>query len=86
MADRRVTQTGKDDDGDITRLCNPGEDWSPRSKAGAILDIEDKTHSYHVEEAGYKSTIYVVEVGGVKHLKTYADETSKNNLDNLEDC
>ena len=46
MADRRVTASGKDRDGDITRLCNGGEYWSPRSKANAISDIESKTHSY----------------------------------------
>ena len=43
MADRRVTATGKDSDGDITRLCNSGELWSPRSKADAVNDIENRT-------------------------------------------
>ena len=40
MADRRVTHTGKDGDGDITRLCYPGQSWSPRSKANAIEPIK----------------------------------------------
>jgi len=30
MADRQVTQSRKDSDGDILALCNPGEYWSPR--------------------------------------------------------
>jgi|GEM_PF-487966 len=86
MADRRVTQTGKDTDGDITSLCRPGEYWSPRRKADAIADIENRTHRYFVNEAGYESEVHVVERGGRKHLRTYADATSKNNLDNLPNC
>ncbi len=50
MALRRVTATGKDRDGDITKLCNGGMSWSPRSKASAIDDIESKLHSYYVED------------------------------------
>lgn len=83
MADRRVTRTGKDSDGDITSLCNPGEWWSPRIKAEAISDIKTGAHSYYVDEAGYRSDVYVTSDG---HLKTQADATSKNNLDNLPDC
>lgn len=86
MADRRVTASGKDRDGDITRLCNSGEYWSPRSKADAISDIESKTHSYFVDRAGYRTDIHVVNEGGKKYLRTSADKTSQNNLDNLPDC
>lgn len=73
-------------DGDITRLCNGGEYWSPRSKADAISDIESRTHSYFVDRAGYRTDIHVVNEGGKKYLRTYADQTSQNNLDNLPDC
>lgn len=83
MADRRVRQTGKDEDGDITSLCNTGEWWSPRAKADATSDIRSGAHSYYVEEAGYRSDVHVTSDG---HLRTDADETSKNNLDNLPDC
>ena len=86
MADRRVTATGKDSDGDITRLCNSGELWSPRSKADAVRDIETKTHSYYVDRAGHRSEVHVVTVGSKKHLRTNADKTSDNNLDNLPNC
>lgn len=48
MAQRPVTQTKKDRDGDILALCNPGEPWSPRDKTGAIYDIEHGIHSYYV--------------------------------------
>lgn len=40
MAKRYVYKTGKDSDGDITKLCNENAAWSPRLKAGAISDIE----------------------------------------------
>lgn len=84
MADRRVTKTGKDDDGDITKLC--GSSWS-RSKALAIDDIETGNHSYYVNEAGYRTNVHVYTGAyGIKHLRTTADPASKNNLDNLPPC
>lgn len=86
MADRRVTATGKDADGDITKLCNGGESWSPRAKADAVRDIETKAHSYYVDRAGHRTEVHVVERGGKKYLRTDADSSSRNNLDNLPDC
>lgn len=86
MADRRVRQTGKDDEGDITQLCNDTAAWSPRRRDDAIRDIETSAHTYYVEEAGYRSEISVATRSGRKYLRTYADATSKNNLDNLPDC
>lgn len=83
MADRRVRQTGKDEDGDITSLCNVGESWSPRTKADAVNDIRIRIHSYYVQEAGNRSEVIVTSDG---HLKTLADTTSANNLDSLPDC
>ena len=84
MSDRRVTETGKDSESDITKLCGP---WGSRSKALAISDIESGSHTYYVNEAGYRSDVHVYTgTGGKKHLRTYADDTSKNNLDNLPDC
>ena len=87
MAERDVTQTGKDRDGDITRLCNPGEQWSPRSKAAAIRDIDDKVHSYFaVGPAGNRTPIHVVNGPTGKYLRTNWDGTERNNLDDLPDC
>lgn len=83
MADRRVKKTGKDSDGDITKLCG---DWGSRSKALAISDIEDSTHTYYVREAGYRSDVHVAGTGNSKYLRTYADSVSANNLDNLPNC
>ena len=86
MADRRVTRTGKDNDGDITKLCNSAANWSPRTRAVAVRDIENGDHTYYVDEAGSRTNVRVVTVNGKKHLRTTADKTSKNNLDNLPDC
>ena len=88
MADRRVTKSGKDPDGDITALCNPSEtSWSPRLKANAIQDIEDGTHSYYAQTAmGRRVDIRVVDVPTGKYLRTDKDQTSTNNLDDLPDC
>ena len=87
MADRAVFKTGKDQDGDITKLCNSGQAWSPRSKANAISDIENKVHTYYVPWKSGRTEIRVVNdrVKG-KYLRTDRDNTSKNNLDDLPDC
>lgn len=87
MADRRVRQTAKDRDGDITSLCNGGETWSPRSKSLAIADIDSGAHRYYVREEGEGAWVVVYTASdGRKHLKTTADRSSKNNLDNLPNC
>ena len=86
MSDRAVYKTGKDGDGDITRLCNSGEYWSPRSKANAINDIETGTHSYYVPWQNGRTNIRVVQGPNGKYLRTDRDNTSRNNLDDLPDC
>lgn len=87
MAERRVTASGKDDDDDITSLCNDGEFWSPCAKADAIRDIERGTHEYYtLDRAGNRAVVYVVMRNGKKHLTTSPDGSTANNLDNLPDC
>lgn len=87
MADRQVTRSGKDKDGDITKLCNSNEWWSPRMKNDAISDIENRTHSYYTTTPGGKrANIIVVKAGSGKYLRTDQDTTTTNNLDNLPDC
>ncbi|MDE2839863.1 MAG: DUF3892 domain-containing protein [Chloroflexota bacterium] len=87
MADRAVTRSGKDRDGDITKLCNVGSFWSPRSKWGAIQDIESGLHRYYVPWADGRSTwIRVVNGPTGKYLRTDKDSTTRNNLDDLPDC
>ena len=86
MADRAVRKTGKAPDGDITSLCNDGDFWSPRSKAGAISDIEQGTHTYHVPWMDGRTEIRVVPGPTGKYLRTDRDSTTRNNLDDLPDC
>lgn len=88
MTDRRVIASGKDSDGDITKLCHAGEIWSPRSKADAIDDIESKRHTYYVKDSLNRRAD--VHVAGTtltgKYLRTDPDSSCSNNLDNLPDC
>ena len=86
MAKRQVTHSGKDKDGDITKLCNPGANWSPRKKADVINDIEKREHKYFVLVALREVEILVVKGPTGKYLRTSRDNTSPNNLDNLPDC
>jgi hypothetical protein len=86
MADRAVTKTGKDSDGDITSLCNDGQPWSPRSKADAIADIDGGSHTYYVPWRNGRTEINVVDGPTGKYLRTDADDTERNNLDDLPDC
>jgi hypothetical protein len=87
MADRAVTQSGKDADGDITKLCQPSASWSPRYKADAIDDIESGAHTYYVNwKIAGRSEIRVVNGATGKYLRTDRDDTTSNNLDDLPDC
>ncbi len=86
MADRRVTLSRKDPDGDISALCNPGELWSPRLKANVITDIESGVHTYYVLSAGNRVRVHVLRGVTGKYLRTSPDLISHNNLDDLPDC
>ncbi len=84
MADRKVTRTGKDSEGDITKLCGS---WGQESKAIAIRQIDNRTTSYYVQQPGCgRSEIHVVNGPTGKYLRSDPDTTSDNNLDNLPDC
>ncbi len=87
MAKRYVNATGKNTQGDITKLCNAGQTWSPRTKADAIGDIDGGIHEYWVNWASSPETrIRVVQGATGKYLRTDRDTTSRNNLDDLPDC
>ena len=87
MADRQVSATRKDNDGDILALCNSAGYWSPRSKADAINDIESGLHTYHVLwQGGRRTEVRVVNGRFGKYLRTDWDDTPRNNLDDLPDC
>ena len=86
MADRQVTATGKDRDGDITRLCNGGA-WGSVTKATAINEIDGRVHTYYVRQPGTaRADVRVVNGVHGKYLRTDSDAAPQNNLDNLTDC
>ena len=62
MADRRVTRTGKDRDGDITALCGV---WGRTSTADAIREIDYRVHTYYVQDA-YSRRANILVVNGPK--------------------
>lgn len=90
MADRRVTQSRKDKDGDITALCNPdfSGSWSPRFKDDAIADIENGDHTYYVLQGDEtRAEIQVInDQKKGKYLRTHPDQVVDNNLDELPGC
>lgn len=85
MAERRVTKSGKDREGDITSLCGS---WGKENKDSVIRQLEASppTHRYYVEEEQPSVDVRVVNGLGRKYLRTTPDATSKNNLDKLLDC
>ena len=84
MSDRRVKRTGKDRDGDITRLCG---DWGSATKAQVILDIEGRRHTYYVQDhMSRRADVQVVNGPTGKYLRTDPNSSCTDNLDNLPDC
>lgn len=84
MADRKVTKTGKDSDGDITSLCGS---WGEARKVTAISDIEVGRHRYYVAGTGSTQVgIHVVNGDAGKYLRTDPDGSTVDNLDELPDC
>jgi len=87
MSERTVTQTRKDSNRNITHLCKPGENWSPKKSSDVIYDIECKIHRYYVpKKSGGRTEIHVVNGSNGKHLRTNPDDIERNNLDELPDC
>ncbi len=80
--ERRIYSKKSDKDGDILYIY--GNYWGPVSVQEAVYQIENNLYQYYVDEAGYRSEVYVDQTPwGRKFIKTFADKTSKNNLDNL---
>ncbi len=81
-----MTRTGKNGDGEIVELCHPGALWSPRSKEGAIRDIQVGSHSYFVKVGRKRIEIAVIVEDEGFSLRTDPEWTAENNLLNLPDC
>ena len=84
MADRRVVSTGKDNFRDITALCGT---WGHASKAAAIGEIENRWHTYFVQDGyGRRADVRVVKGVTGKYLRTDPNSSCSDNLDNLPNC
>ena len=83
VMEKRVTHSRKSENGNITHLKADG---AIVSKQDVIIYIDAGLYKYYTSEAGYKAEVFVYYENGAKHIKTNADRTSKNNLDNLPDC
>jgi len=79
---KKVTATGKDNDGDIIRLCG---EWGSVSKHQAKAEISNNLFAY--ESGGARVEVVNDEtVTDGFYLRTVPDSTGKNNLDDLPDC
>ena len=84
MAGRQVTATGKDSDGDITKLCGS---WGSAMKSQAIEQIESRLYTYYVQQPRLSRVdVHVVNGPTGKYLRADPDQASQNNLDNLPNC
>jgi hypothetical protein len=81
VADAQIRNVRKDRSGDITHVGVWGQwDWSV---AQVVASIESRTNTFYVN-CPQRADVYVAQTSaGRKFLKTTADTTTKNNLDNL---
>lgn len=78
---RRITHVRKDKDGDITHVKGH---WGYDAASVVINDIESGTRDYYTQEVSPRTDVHVSKTpAGKKYLRTDADGTSANNLDNL---
>ena len=84
MAVEIITHTRKDKHGDITHL---------RNSEGRLYDIEDMINliklgyvQFYVIVNGARAEIRIAGPYGREYLRTTADTSTLNNLDNLPDC
>jgi hypothetical protein len=82
---RQVTGVMKTPIGEvITHLCNDGAHWSPVSVGQAIDEIESGTIQYYTQEDERLAIVHVVhDRRAGSYLRSGADATGRNNLDNL---
>ena len=91
MANRQVTNSHKDPEGDIIGLCGP---WYPtttglsyENRATIVHHIDTGTHVYFVRVPGHGDVAVKAPTRyGRRYLTTHPDGTGRNNLDNLPTC
>jgi hypothetical protein len=84
---RPVTAVRKDRQGVITHLCQDGARWSPVPVDQAILEIQSGAIQYFTSRDDKIALVKVVRDGhGGVYLRSVADGTTTDNLDNLPAC
>lgn len=85
MMSLQITGVTKDRSDEIIGLCGSG--WKDTVE-GVIADILANRYQYWVNVNGYSADVYVVPATSQHraYLKTTADTTTVNNLDNLPRC
>ncbi|PZE28386.1 DUF3892 domain-containing protein [Curtobacterium sp. MCLR17_042] len=81
MSDSVIKNVEKDRDGDITHVGVAG-DWK-WTVAKVVTSIESGTNTFYVMRPQRADVVVRSTAGGREYLKTTADTTTKNNLDNL---
>ena len=69
----------------VKELHNPDSDWSPRTVAEAISDIDSGIQYFARGPMGNEAEIEVRQRGGKRYLRTKPDEHGGNNLTELPD-
>jgi hypothetical protein len=80
---REVTAVRKGPKHTISHLCNKDAPWSPVTVRQAIREIRAGTAKYF---ARFEDTLVEIRVVDGRYLRTVADDTERNNLDNLPRC
>mgnify|MGYP001548628334 CR=1 FL=1 len=81
MADAEIKNVRKNREGDITHVGVTGRwDWTV---AQVVSSIETRSNTFYVMCPQRANVIVAKTARGYKFLKTTADTTTKNNLDNL---
>ena len=84
---REVTAVRKRGRDVITHLCQKGARWSPVTVNQAIREIQSGAVQYYTRLGDRVVPVQVVDDGrGGNYLRSQADATEQNNLDNLPSC
>jgi hypothetical protein len=82
----QITGVIKNEHGVVTHIC--GSWGSTQTVEQTIREIQNREYSYYVNVYGNEAEVYVVPASSTHraYLKTRADTTYVNNLDNLPGC
>lgn len=81
MADSQISNVRKDRQGDITDVGVKGR-WA-WPVAQVVASIESRSNTFYVMCPQRAEVVVAKTPAGRKYLKTTADTTTRNNLDNL---